>query len=58
MTEDNDNTARLRIGHLVWIGWMVILIAAAVLLPPLDSRRQPHPAFALFVVVGSGAMQS
>ena len=56
MTEQQHNNVRARIGHLTWLGWMIILILAAVLLPPLDSRIQPHPTVAVFVVVCCAAL--
>lgn len=44
--------ARKRIGHIVWLGWMVLLITAAWLLPPLDSRRPADPLAAILVITG------
>ena len=43
-------------GHLIWVGWMVLLIGAAWLLPPLDSRIRPHPASAALIVVCCAGM--
>ena len=47
-----QNRGRNRVGHIIWLGWMVFLIAAAWLLPPLDSRMQPDPVASVVVVAG------
>jgi hypothetical protein len=47
-----QNGARKRAGHIIWLGWMILLIGAAWLLPPLDSRVKPHPAAIVLVVAG------
>jgi hypothetical protein len=52
MENPPQNGAKKRRGHLIWLGWMILLMAAAWLLPPLDSRVKPHPAAVVLVVVG------
>jgi hypothetical protein len=45
---------RLNLAHVA-LGWVVFLIGAALVLPPLDSHVQPHPALkALLFVCGTG----
>ncbi len=51
MPHEQQGGATSRAGHLIWVGWMVVLLAAAWLLPPLDSPRiEPHPVAAAVVV--------
>jgi hypothetical protein len=52
MADSPQNGATKRAGHVIWLGWMILLIVAAWLLPPLDSRIQPHPVAVILVVAG------
>jgi len=52
MANPPQNGARKRAGHIIWLGWMILLIGAAWFLPPLDSRIKPHPAASVLVLAG------
>ena len=52
MANPPQDCERKRTGHIVWLGWMILLILAACLLPPLDSQIQPHPVAVILVVAG------
>jgi hypothetical protein len=52
MAELQQGATRWRLGHIVWLGWMILLIGAAWILPPLDSRSHPHPVAVMLVLLG------
>jgi len=52
MADPLQNGAKKRAGHIIWLGWMILLIGAAWLLPPLDSRVKPQPWAVVLVVAG------
>ena len=52
MADPLQSGAKKGTRHIIWLGWMILLIGAASLLPPLDSRVRPHPAAIVLVVAG------